>query len=170
MSTDYRELMKTTILSAHRRFMVAVVLLVVVLGIAIPLGMASPGRSHAHTHAAPVGKPLHGCEFDPSYSGLCPAVSLVKPPAIIKKGAAVTFRGRVADRSTKFFYYRISVSRGGINAPVEIGLTRRAHTAVVYPTRRWTAKVVGRYTVCVIGSHDASQQAVAHDCRTFTVR
>lgn len=124
--------------------------------------------------AAPVGSssaaiaPLRGCD-DKGAPNLCPAVTLAKPAALIGKGAALTFRGRVGD-SSKDFFYRISVTRGSGSNSEEIATTHHAHKAVVYPSRQWSAQRAGLYTVCVVGTHGAPPHPVAHDCHTFTVR
>jgi len=112
--------------------------------------------------------PLHGCQAVSTVRRLCPTVLVAKPPAGIKLGTTVTFRGRVADPS-KDFKYRISVSRGEMDAGVEITDWLRAHKAAVYPARRWKADVPGTHTVCVWGTHWAPPYPVAHDCRTFAV-
>jgi hypothetical protein len=140
---------------------------VVLLGLG---GCASGTASTVGTSTFPLNgpaPPLHGC-FTQGVAHLCPTVSLVKPPAVVKKGVTVTFRGRVADPS-KNFRYRISVTPGEISNNEEITHTYHAHKAVVYPSRRWSAGQAGRYTVCVVGSHGAAPHPVAHDCRTFTV-
>ena len=112
--------------------------------------------------------PLRGCE-DKGAPNLCPAVTLAKPAALIRKGTAVTFRGRVGD-SSKDFLYRISATRGSATNSEEITTTHHAHKAVVYPSLQWSAERAGLYTVCVVGTHGAPPHPVAHDCHTFTVR
>lgn len=149
---------------------IAFVPLIALLGCGFVL--AGTSASVAGTTRASAPQPLHGCDFTPGFARLCPKVLLAKPPAVIDKGATVTFRGRVADRS-KNFLYRISVSRGDIRAGAGeaiSGKTFRSRKAVVYPSRRWTADVKGVHTACVVGSHMGAPVTVAHDCRTFTVR
>jgi hypothetical protein len=129
---------------------------------------STAGTSTTPPVSTPVARPLHGCDAHGA-PRLCPRVSLVKPPAVIKTGETFTFRGRVADPS-KNFGYRISVTPGEISNSEEMTTTYHSHKGVVYPTRHWKAERSGANTVCVVGAHGASPHPVAHDCRTFAVR
>jgi hypothetical protein len=142
----------------------AVVMVSVMFGVVGNAGAASMNSANGGS----VAPTYFGCD-DKGAPALCPKVALVSPPSVVKRGAIITFQGRVADPS-KDFRYRISVTRGGIGQSEEITTTYHAHKAVVYPTRRWTADRQGRYTVCVVGTHTGPPHPVAHDCRTFVVR
>jgi hypothetical protein len=111
--------------------------------------------------------PKYTCDALPFAT--CLKASLVKPPIVIQKGATVTFRGRVTDR-LKDLSYRITVSRGVTNAPIEITAARRSRKAVIYPSRRWKAETTGAYIVCIWGSDGLLPHLGVVDCGNFSVR
>jgi hypothetical protein len=106
-----------------------------------------------------------GCD-DKGSPSLCPSVALAKPPSVLRRGASVTFHGRVTDPSARF-RYRITVTRGLALHTEEITTTYHSHRAVAYPRRRWASQRAGTYTVCLVATHDAAPYPVAYDCRTF---
>ena len=136
---------------------------------------------------------LHGCLPEDATGDLLPcppmpgvSVALVRPPAVIKAGTTVTFRGRAADKMAKngaYYDAMIYLTAGKALATVSGSITPLSESGgetgppgtkypSIHPWLTWKARK-GSYNVCLV-ENGFARQGDAHpdvyDCRRFVVR